>query len=267
MLFSIAASSSGHWNHDASRAWQRAIRPSTTRTHTSTSPRNASVMAMPSLANSAGRSPTRVGPGGRLASQPLSRTMLCSISRMRTQTRASTSPLVKTGTAKAAHVWRVGKVAAGIEVAARGAADVAAGRPLFDQVLADDAGVAGAILQRRRVVIEPHHFGERLFDLVEHDLQAPRRAGAGPLGAARDDAVHHQAVAERAVRRRQHALAEDAAMGVDERERRIVADRADVAQMIGDALKLGHHCRAGLWRAVAGRPANASSTARANAKL
>ena len=47
-------------------------------------------------------------------------------------------------------------------------------------------------------------------------------------------------MAEGTVGRSQHALAENAAMGVDERERGVVADRADVAEMIGDALDLGH---------------------------
>ncbi len=53
-------------------------------------------MAMPSLANSADCRSTRTGPAGRLANQCLSKMMLCSISRIRTQTRASTSPAVNT---------------------------------------------------------------------------------------------------------------------------------------------------------------------------
>src|SRR6478735_485570 len=94
MLFSIAASNSGHWNHDASRAWARAMRPPSMRTETSTSPRKASVMAMPSPEPS--RSSTRAGPDGRLPSQCRNSAMLCSTSRIRTQTRASTSPAVNT---------------------------------------------------------------------------------------------------------------------------------------------------------------------------
>ena len=42
MLPSIAASSSGHWNQDGSRKWQRAIARLSSRTQTSTSPRKPS---------------------------------------------------------------------------------------------------------------------------------------------------------------------------------------------------------------------------------
>ena len=42
MLPSITASSSGHWNQDGSRRWQRVMRSPSSRTHASTSPRNAS---------------------------------------------------------------------------------------------------------------------------------------------------------------------------------------------------------------------------------
>src|SRR5438105_262641 len=49
MLPSITASSSGHWNHEGSRRWQRATVPSAaTRTQASTSPRKPSASAMPS---------------------------------------------------------------------------------------------------------------------------------------------------------------------------------------------------------------------------
>ena len=94
-------------------------------------------------------------------------------------------------------------------------------------------------------------------------------APPGPMSsdAARHDAVHHQAMAEGAVGRRQHALAEDAAMGVDEREGGVVADRADVAEMIGDALELGHDAAQDFARGGGPRRSSAASTARAKAKL
>ena len=90
------------------------------------------------------------------------------------------------------------------------------------------------------VVVELHDLGERRLDLLDHLLEKARGAGRCVLGAARHDTVHHQAVVEGAVGRGQHPLAEHAAMRVDQRERRVVADRADVAQMIGHALELGH---------------------------
>ena len=66
-------------------------------------------------------------------------------------------------------------------------------------------------------------------------------SGAEIVGdAARHDAVHHQPMAEAGVGRAQHALAQDAAFGVHQREGGVVADGADVAEMIGEALELGH---------------------------
>ena len=57
-------------------------------------------------------------------------------------------------------------------------------------------------------------------------------------------------------------------MGVDERERCVVADRADVAEMVGDALELGHDAAQDYLRARRRFDrASAASTARANAKL
>ena len=47
-------------------------------------------------------------------------------------------------------------------------------------------------------------------------------------------------MAERLLGGAQHALAQDPAMGVHQRERRVVADRADVAEVIGEPLHFGH---------------------------
>ena len=58
--------------------------------------------------------------------------------------------------------------------------------------------------------------------------------------AAGHDAIAHQPVAETRIGGAQHALAQHAAMGVHERERRVVADRADVAHMVREPFELGH---------------------------
>ena len=55
-------------------------------------------------------------------------------------------------------------------------------------------------------------------------------------------------MAEAGVGRAQHALAQDAALRMHEGERGVVADRADVAEMIGEPLELGHQ-RAQIARA------------------
>src|SRR5581483_11822612 len=92
MLPSMAASSSGHWNHEGSRRWQRAIVPSgPSRTQAKMSPRKPSTRAIPSAPSLEGEAEgsTRTSPGRR-------RSRTCSISASdwpisfaRTHTRAS----------------------------------------------------------------------------------------------------------------------------------------------------------------------------------
>src|SRR5215211_2223406 len=94
----MAASSSGHWNTEASRTWP----PVAMRNHTRRSPRNASTTATPSRGALAGGTGTCTGPAGRPESHSFTRRMLTSVSRMRTHTRALTSPPEKTGTSNTA---------------------------------------------------------------------------------------------------------------------------------------------------------------------
>ena len=54
-------------------------------------------------------------------------------------------------------------------------------------------------------------------------------------------------------------------MGVHQREGGVVADRADVAEMIGEPLEFRHQRRADNARAAAPRSPSAASTARAKA--
>ena len=49
-------------------------------------------------------------------------------------------------------------------------------------------------------------------------------------------------MAEARVRGAQHLLPQDAALRMHEREGRVVADRADIAEMVGKPFKLGHEC-------------------------
>ena len=103
MLASIAASSNGHWKQEASRTWPRAILPSAPRrSQARKSPRNASTRATPSLRSPGGQR-AAIGLAGSDASHALMSAMLASTSRMRTQTRAFTSPWEKTGTSNV--IW------------------------------------------------------------------------------------------------------------------------------------------------------------------
>ncbi len=163
---------------------------------------------------------------------------------MRTQTRALTSP-----SSQHRHlelqpvVGRDSPASARIEGAARGAADIAAGAELPRQLPASGCrwrrcGPAARRCCRRA---RPAAGKRRRISASERARPARRRpASRSARDAARHDAVHHQAMAEAGVGRAQHALAQDAAVGVHEREGGVVADRADVAEMIGEALELGH---------------------------
>ena len=139
-------------------------------------------------------------------------------------------------------IRRIGEIAARVEVAPRGAADMAAGRPARRPARATRCrwcrcGPAATACRRRS--------GRSRRSAARSRRAAPASARAPSAAmscrdAAGHDCVHHQPMAEHLVARGEHALAEDAAMGVDERKRCVVADRADVAEMVGDALELGH---------------------------
>ena len=84
--------------------------------------------------------------------------------------------------------------------------------------------------------------------------------------AAGHDPVHHQPVAEGERREAQHALAQGRRMGKHQREGRVVADGADIAEMVGQPLQLGHQRAQPDGRAAAPPRPSAASTARAKAK-
>src|SRR6185312_6435696 len=136
---------------------------------------------------------------------------------------------------------RVGDIAPGIENLARGATDIAASPILARQRRTQHAGADGAIEQRSLIVVEIDQGWKRARDLAE-------QPGNRPLPilveidryAARHDTIAHQAMTERAVRRAQHAFAEYAAMSVHQGEGGVVADRTDIAEMVGEPLKLRH---------------------------
>ena len=91
-----------------------------TRTQTSTSPRNASVMATPSQAPLSVGSTARVSVRRQVGEPCLEQRKLCSISRMRTQTRASTSPVGQHRHLEArVRIRRIGQIAPRVEICGR----------------------------------------------------------------------------------------------------------------------------------------------------
>ena len=138
-------------------------------------------------------------------------------------------------------IGRVADRLARIEGAARGAADIASGAEGARERRREIAGGDGAVLERRGVVVELDHARETRPHRLDQRAESLDAAFAEIVGdAAGHDAVHHQPVAETGICRAQGALAQDAAFGIDQREGGVVADGADIAEMIGEALELGH---------------------------
>src|SRR5207253_994738 len=76
--------------------------------------------------------------------------------------------------------------------------------------------------------------------LAHHPFHARRVVWGIRERHARDDAVHHEAVAGGPGAGAQRRLAQYSALGVQYREGRVVADRSDIAQVVCDPLELGH---------------------------
>src|SRR6185312_12855284 len=138
-------------------------------------------------------------------------------------------------------VRMIGKGLARIEGAAAGAANKTARPELDRQFTRHGAGADRAVLQRGGVVVEIDQQREAGAD--DLDERADRLgAGIGEIraDAAGDGAVHHQPVAEGEVGDAQHLLAQGAAVRVHQAEGRVVADCADVANVVGEPLEFGH---------------------------
>src|SRR5665811_35348 len=140
-------------------------------TQINTSPRNDSATPKPSRLP-AGLRPVQTGPRG-------SRSRICSInnrlwstSRIRIQTRASTSPASSTGMSNLS--WSYGgyfKVVPRIEGAAARTAHIAAGAVLTHQRRLYKPGAYGPILERRGVVVELHELWKRFSDFSDQRAQ------------------------------------------------------------------------------------------------
>ena len=124
-----------------------------------------------------------------------------------------------------------------------------------------------AVLERGHAVIMRDELGEAAPQLGDEHAQAlgtRRRQVDGD--AAGNDPVHHQPMAEAGVAGLQDLLAQDAAMGVHEREGGVVADEAEIVDVVGDAARARPSARAARRARGGGSPPVAASTARAKAR-
>ncbi len=132
-------------------------------------------------------------------------------------------------------------IAPGVEITSRRAANDAPRAEALSEIGAQNAGRDRPVLQRGGVVVEPDEFWESRASLAHQGADR-----LGPIGgeidrdAARRDGVHHQPMPEGGFSRAQGPLAQHAAMGVHQRKGGVVANGADVAEMIGEALELRH---------------------------
>ena len=244
MLPSIAASSSGHWNHEASRRWQRATAPSPARrTCANTSPRNASTSAKPSPEGARRGQRGADRPAGQARQHRLDQVeALADLLDPDPDARIDVARAPRRNLEAEAVVRRIGMVAARVEIAPRSAPDDASGPIGASEIGLQHAGSDRPVLQRSGVVVERTSFGK-----VFRTSPVSARIASAPSGArstrdaARNDRVHHQPMAEGGLGGAQGPLAQDAAMGVHQGEGGVVADRADVADMIGDPLEFRHH--------------------------
>ena len=126
-----------------------------------------------------GSTATRTSPSGSSFSICSISDRLCSISLMRIQTRALTSPSVQHRHIEVQPIIRrIADRPARVEIAARCAADIAAGAEAACQFGRQDAGADRAVLQRRGLVVELHQRGKARAYLVDQRADAERRRPA-----------------------------------------------------------------------------------------
>ena len=190
---------------------------------------------------------------------------------MRIQTRALTSPSCRTGTSKDSRSYgRIRQSPAGHRsLAPGGAADITAGAELLcREFRLEDAGRDGAVLQRGRVVIERDQGREQRLGFrrgascrtgeICRDADRPRCRRARRSRASGDGRSNVSAA--RSTRSR------NTAQWASIREKDgVVADRADIAQMVGETFHFRHQGTQPVRHAAADRTPSAASTARAKA--
>ena len=257
MLPSIAASSSGHWNHDASRRWQRSMRP-------------AGVDPQPDQHVAAERLDQRHAFARRRSARSRPRTSPCRqpVQHLFDQRQALLDLLDADPDARI---------------------DVALGQHRHFEAqlrhMADSRSTCahrsrgpkrGRHSRRRRSGAQDRRTGcrcprcdpaatrsRRRAPPAQESARVSHRSARGwphAPSAGRSTATPPgtmQSIIRRWPKQRggaaQHALAQHAAMRQHDAERCIVADRAEIAEVVGDPLQLRHHAAQPYARAAAAR--------------
>ena len=246
MLPSIAASSSGHWNQDGSRRWQRAIRAVGVEPQPDQHVAAEAFDQRHALAGRARRPAASARSGA--AGQPVEDLL---DQRQALLDLADADPDARIDVALLEHRHLEAQLVVG-RIAGRRGARRSRGprrgrhsrrrRTARASAGVEDAGGDGAILQRGGVVVELDQLGKAPADRRRSASRSAARRPASrstatPPGTMRSIIRRWPKQASAA---RSTSLAQDAAVGVHQRERGVVADRADVAEMVGEPLELGH---------------------------
>ena len=255
MLPSIAASSSGHWNHDGSRRWQRAIRAVVAEAHVDEDVAAEPFDQRPALAGSAGGLALGADRTDRQAIEDLTD------QAQRFLDFADAHPHPRVDVAFAPHrrleaqlvVGRIGMVAARVEVAARGAADHAAAAEAQRQLGIEPPGSprCGPAARRCCRRVRP---GAETCRGSSPSTRAGRRGGRDRDRRRRRPARRSPSSADGRTRRRRRAASARAARRygrASARTRRRCRSR---------------RCRRGDWRRARSRPSAPAATPPAAAR-
>ena len=178
MLPSMTASSSGHWNHEGSRRWQRSMLPSASDAgprpaHRRESPRPAPrLRACPSPAVASGE--FRIGPDGS-CSQDLvdDRHALLDLADADPDAGIHVAVLEHRHFELQLIVRRIARRASRVEAPSRSPADVASRPELSRQRRRQDSGADRAVLQRSGVVVELDELGKVRANVSDERSRSP----------------------------------------------------------------------------------------------
>ena len=133
--------------------------------------------------------------------------------------------------------WRASR----IEASTRGAADITSAAELSRETWRQYARVDRPVLQRSGVVIELDQLRKAPATLAQQRTNE-RLALLVQIAPdpARHDLIHHKPMTEASIRRAQHLLAQVPALRVHHGKGGVIADGADVAEVIGEPFELAH---------------------------
>ena len=245
MLPSITASSSGHWNHEGSRKWQRSTLPSCAKLDPCQNIAAKALNQRDAFACvdlESRRQGSSDWTGGQLPQNLIDdRHALLDLAHADPEAGIHVTVFQHRHFELQRVVRGIARRPSRIERPSRSPPDVASSPELSRERRFKDARPDGAVLQRRRVVIEfdklwkvRSNVSDEGCDRIQLVL---RQVANYPAGR---DAIHHEPMTEALVRHSEHILAQKAELGVQHGERSIVAYGTEIAEVICQSFQFGH---------------------------